>query len=209
MRRIASCLLLCQVAEGFVPNQRNQGALFGIQERSQLKSPLHLHYATGSNVTDAPDVKQSPNIKFDHGIINPTSNDQYKVSPNGARITMVGSGPGSPDLLTVAAHRILTAPTTTLKNSDVPNKLIIADRLVAQEILDLCEGELRVARKYRGCAEMAQEEIYKWTEEGLAEGRHVVRLKIGDPFVFGRGGEEVLNFRQMGIEPTVIPVRSR
>ncbi len=49
-------------------------------------------------------------------------------------------------------------------------------------------------------------EIYDWCRQGLIEGKHVVRLKIGDPFVFGRGGEEVLEFRKMGVEPTVVPV---
>jgi len=48
--------------------------------------------------------------------------------------------------------------------------------------------------------------IYAWTREGLDAGKHVVRLKIGDPFVFGRGGEEVLKFREFGVEPNVIPV---
>jgi len=64
---------------------------------------------------------------------------------------------------------------------------------------------LRVARKLPGCAEAAQEEIYRWVQDGLLAGKHVVRLKIGDPFVFGRGGEEVLKFRSFGVEPRVIP----
>ena len=51
------------------------------------------------------------------------------------------------------------------------------------------------------------QKIYKWVKGGLDEGKHVVRLKIGDPFVFGRGGEEVLKFREFGVEPEVIPVR--
>eukprot|EP00579_Thalassiosira_antarctica_P001287 CAMPEP_0201867558 /NCGR_PEP_ID=MMETSP0902-20130614/1740_1 /ASSEMBLY_ACC=CAM_ASM_000551 /TAXON_ID=420261 /ORGANISM="Thalassiosira antarctica, Strain CCMP982" /LENGTH=352 /DNA_ID=CAMNT_0048392733 /DNA_START=91 /DNA_END=1149 /DNA_ORIENTATION=- len=118
-----------------------------------------------------------------------------KTLPNGATITLVGAGPGSPDLLTVAAHRIITDPTN----------FIIVDRLVSQEILDLIEGEYRVANKHPGCQSKAQEEIYEWCKVGLDEGRHVVRLKIGDPFVFGRGGEEVLEFREFGVEPTVIP----
>lgn len=107
----------------------------------------------------------------------------------------MGAGPGSPDLLTVAAHRIITDPSSFL----------IVDRLVSQEILDLIEGEYRVANKHPGCQAKAQEEIYGWCKEGLEGGRQVVRLKIGDPFVFGRGGEEVLEFREFGVEPTVIP----
>jgi len=115
--------------------------------------------------------------------------------PNGGKITMVGSGPGDPDLLTVAAHKILTDPSI----------LVISDRLVSPEILDLISGEIKVARKLPGCAEEAQNEIYRWCKEGIDAGKHVVRLKIGDPFVFGRGGEEVLKFREFGVEPKVIP----
>jgi len=66
--------------------------------------------------------------------------------------------------------------------------------------------QVKIARKLPGCAEKAQMEIYDWCRQGLIEGKHVVRLKIGDPFVFGRGGEEVLEFRKMGVEPTVVPV---
>ncbi|CAB9506012.1 Siroheme synthase [Seminavis robusta] len=116
--------------------------------------------------------------------------------PNGGRVTLVGAGPGDPDLLTVAAYKILTQN---------PNALVISDRLVAQEILDLIPGEIKVARKLPGCAEFAQEEIFSWVHEGLKQGKHVIRLKIGDPFVFGRGGEEVLVFRDFGVESKVIP----
>jgi len=108
---------------------------------------------------------------------------------------MVGAGPGDPDLLTVAAVRAISDP----------DALVISDRLVSPEILAEVKGEVRVANKNPGCAEQAQNEIYSWCLGGLAEGRHVVRLKIGDPFVFGRGGEEVLRFREMGVEPSVIP----
>jgi len=92
-----------------------------------------------------------------------------KILPNGAKLTLVGAGPGSPDLLTLAAHKIITNP----------NNYLIVDRLVSQEILDLIQGEYKVANKYRGCADIAQEEIYDWCKDGLREGKHVVRLKIG------------------------------
>jgi len=122
-------------------------------------------------------------------------NHPPKSLPNGGRITLVGSGPGDPNLLTVAAYNILSDP----------DNLVIADRLVSSEILDLIKGEVRVANKVPGCQHRAQDEIYEWCREGLGQGRHVVRLKIGDPFVFGRGGEEVLRFREYGVESTVIP----
>ncbi len=115
---------------------------------------------------------------------------------NGGRITLVGSGPGDPELLTMKAVKLLQDP----------EALVIVDRLVSPEIIDLIKGEVKVARKLPGCAELAQEEIYWWTYQGLATGKHVIRLKIGDPFVFGRGGEEVIKFRQFGVESKVVPV---
>jgi|Transcript_35139 uroporphyrin-III C-methyltransferase len=119
-----------------------------------------------------------------------------KALPNGGRVTLVGSGPGDPDLLTVAAYKLLTSD---------PDALVVADRLVSPEILALIPGEVKVARKLPGCAELAQEEIYWWCYQGLNQGRHVIRLKIGDPFVFGRGGEEILAFRDFGVEAAVVP----
>lgn len=118
--------------------------------------------------------------------------------PNGGRVTMMGSGPGDPDLLTVSAYKLLTQADS--------NTLVIVDRLVSPEILDLIQCDYKVARKLPGCAELAQEEIYWWAYQALNQGKHVIRLKIGDPFVFGRGGEEVLCFRRFGVDPIVIPV---
>ena len=108
-------------------------------------------------------------------------------------ITLVGSGPGDPDLLTVQAVKIL-------QNAS----LVIADRLISKEILNLITCEIRVANKKPGCAEEAQDEIYRWAKEATDNNKNVVRLKIGDPFLFGRGGEEVLEFRRWGLEPIVL-----
>lgn len=127
--------------------------------------------------------------------LEPFSDTPKDTLGNGGRMTLVGSGPGDPDLLTLKAYKLLQDP----------DALIISDRLVSQEILDLVKGEIKVARKMPGCAEFAQEEIYFWAYEGLAAGKHVVRLKIGDPFVFGRGGEEVIQFRKFGVESKVVP----
>jgi hypothetical protein len=132
----------------------------------------------------------------DSQTLEPFSSSPQEQLSNGGRITLVGSGPGDPDLLTVKAMKLLQDP----------DALVICDRLVSEEIVDLVKGEVKVARKLPGCAELAQEEIYWLAHQGLAQGKHVVRLKIGDPFVFGRGGEEVLTFRRFGVESKVVPV---
>jgi hypothetical protein len=134
----------------------------------------------------------------DSDTLPPLSPYPLEELSNGGRVTLVGAGPGDPELLTLSAYRLLRDP-------DV---MVIADRLVSDEILEMITTEdIRIARKMPGCADLAQEEIYAWTYQGLQEGKHVVRLKIGDPFVFGRGGEEVLKMRKFGVEATVIPVR--
>jgi len=153
-----------------------------------------------------------PNSQSLPPILITAKNSQKKNQlPNGGRISLVGAGPGDPDLLTVSAYRLLTNndnngnSCNTITNNNKSNILVISDRLVSKEILDLIPYETKIARKLPGCQNLAQEEIYWWCYQGLQQGKHVVRLKIGDPFVFGRGGEEVLTFRRFGVEPNVIP----
>ena len=110
------------------------------------------------------------------------------------RLTLVGAGPGDPGLLTVAALDALSAA-----------ELVIADALVPPAILALVDAEIRVARKQRGHADAGQAELDAWVREGLEAGRQVVRLKCGDPFVFGRGQEELESFRALGFEVDVVP----
>ena len=122
-----------------------------------------------------------------------TSSTPDNTHSSGGRVSLVGSGPGDPDLLTVQAMKLI-------QEAD----LVVSDRLVSNDILNLVQGELKIANKKPGCAEMAQEEIYRWVCEGVKEGKNVVRLKIGDPYLFGRGGEEVLFFREhLQVEPFV------
>lgn len=112
------------------------------------------------------------------------------------RIFLIGSGPGHPGLLTLAAHHVLRSAT-----------LILSDKLVPSEILALIPPttELHIAKKFPGNNEGAQNELMIQAIEGARRGETVVRLKQGDPFVYGRGGEEVLYFRENGFESTVIP----
>ncbi|KAI9245453.1 tetrapyrrole methylase [Sporodiniella umbellata] len=114
--------------------------------------------------------------------------------PKTPKITLIGGGPGDPELITVKARRLL-------QEAD----LVVSDRLIPSQILDLVQGELRIARKWAGKSDEAQEELMEWCLEGLKQGKQVARLKIGDPLIFGRGGEEILWFRERGYEPELVP----
>jgi uroporphyrin-III C-methyltransferase/precorrin-2 dehydrogenase/sirohydrochlorin ferrochelatase len=112
------------------------------------------------------------------------------------RVTLVGAGPGDPDLLTVKALR-------ALQDADV----VFYDELVSPEILDRARRDasrVGVGRRV-GKPGIGQHAINKLMIEAARSGRRAVRLKGGDPFIFGRGGEEVEALRQAGVAYSVIP----
>ena len=112
------------------------------------------------------------------------------------KISLVGSGPGSISMLTLGALR-------EIKTAD----LILSDKLVPQEVLDLIPSDTKliIAKKFPGNAEKAQNEFLNLGLDALKQGLHVVRLKQGDPYIFGRGGEEYLWFKERGFTPMVLP----
>jgi uroporphyrin-III C-methyltransferase/precorrin-2 dehydrogenase/sirohydrochlorin ferrochelatase len=124
--------------------------------------------------------------------------DEAKAGPAAAtgRVTLVGAGPGDPDLLTVKAVRALQA-------ADV----ILFDDLVSDGVLDLARREARrmLVGKRGGRASCAQEDINALALKLARQGKNVVRLKSGDPMVFGRAGEEIAALRAEGIEVAVVP----
>ncbi|KAH6900787.1 tetrapyrrole methylase [Thelonectria olida] len=105
-------------------------------------------------------------------------------------IILAGSGPGHPDLLTQATHK-------AIQSAD----LILADKLVPAGVLDLIPRRtpVQIARKFPGNADRAQEELLEMALAGVKQGKTVLRLKQGDPFIYGRGGEEVAYFREHGL----------
>lgn len=111
-------------------------------------------------------------------------------------VSLVGAGPGDADLLTVKALRLL-------KQADV----VVYDRLVSADILQLIPagvGRISVG-KSPGKHCVPQDQINEIIVNLAKSGRHIVRLKGGDPYMFGRGGEEVLALRQHHIEFEVVP----
>lgn len=111
------------------------------------------------------------------------------------RCTLVGAGPGDPDLLTIKALKAIQAAT-----------VILVDDLVSDAIQALIPPSTRVVHvgKRGGCQSTPQTFIQKLIVMAVREGENVVRLKGGDPFIFGRGGEEVEHLTQMGVHVEVV-----
>jgi uroporphyrin-III C-methyltransferase len=112
------------------------------------------------------------------------------------KVYLVGGGPGDWELVTVKGHRLIC-------QADV----ILYDHLIPSELMELAgQGAEKIAvGKFAGAHTMPQEDINRMLVEKAREGKVVVRLKGGDPYLFGRGGEEAEACAEAGVDFEVVP----
>jgi uroporphyrin-III C-methyltransferase/precorrin-2 dehydrogenase/sirohydrochlorin ferrochelatase len=117
-------------------------------------------------------------------------------SPEPGRVALVGGGPGDPGLITVRGRQLLAEAS-----------VVVADRLAPRSLIDELPPDVEVidAAKIPYGRAMSQEQINEALVSRALAGEHVVRLKGGDPFVFGRGAEEMLACLRAGVPVTVVP----
>ena len=121
---------------------------------------------------------------------------QTSLSSDAGRCTLVGAGPGDPELLTVKAVKAIQAAT-----------VLLVDDLVNDDIVKTyarADARIVYVGKRGGCKSTPQAFIEKLMVMAAREGETVVRLKGGDPFIFGRGGEEVEHLKAAGVQVTVV-----
>lgn len=189
--------------ESFIPSEYGQLATSMGKLRNQLKSKVpneRDRRIFWEKIVNGPIAKQflSGNPKhaiqqLKRAIDSPEKELNYT---NHGSVALVGAGPGNPDLLTFRALRLM-------QSADV----VLYDRLVSPEIVALCrrDAERIYVGKQRNNHSVPQPKINKLLVELAQKGNSVVRLKGGDPFIFGRGGEEIEDLAEAGISFEVVP----
>ncbi|KAJ4971156.1 hypothetical protein NE237_004255 [Protea cynaroides] len=154
--------------------------------------------SNSSSIRENDIALQLPELKkLLHVLREKRENERSNEGNSGpGNVFLIGTGPGDPDLLTLKALKVI-------QSAD----LLLYDRLVSNDVLNLVRPEARLlyVGKTAGYHSRTQEEIHELLLSFAEAGATVVRLKGGDPLVFGRGGEEMDFLQQQGIQVKVIP----
>lgn len=161
---------------------------------AQLQADLDSTAAISKKKAIDTEIEQPTNVP----VISDVSTDSQipDSQTNVGEVYIVGAGPGDPELLTFKALRLM-------QQADI----VYYDALVSPQVLDLCrrDADKVFVGKKRSNHTVAQLGINELLVNSAKKGRRVVRLKGGDPFIFGRGGEEIESLRSHGIPYQVVP----
>jgi uroporphyrin-III C-methyltransferase/precorrin-2 dehydrogenase/sirohydrochlorin ferrochelatase len=190
-----------QKLESLIPHNIKRLGNFSEKFRDKVKSSLDnvtdrryfweevLDGDIGENVLQGNDKQASQQL-------NEVLEKYARGDKPAGQVYLVGAGPGDPDLLTFRALRLM-------QKADV----VVYDRLVSPDIVELVrrDAEKIYVGKEKSNHTIAQQDINQLLADLAKEGKRVVRLKGGDPFVFGRGGEEIETLIEQGIQFQVVP----
>lgn len=189
--------------EGLLPARLGRLAQFAGRFRGAVKGRLpqgrsRLRFWEGLFDGPIADAVLGGREAYAHGrMLRALNRDEEPQAPSAAGIVhLVGAGPGDPDLLTLRALHLL-------QSADV----IVHDRLIGPDILDYArrDAERVYVGKGAGIPSLGQDHINAILLRHAQAGKRVIRLKGGDPFVFGRGGEEMAYLQSHGIPVEVVP----
>lgn len=199
---VLSRLLQARI-EAFIPASYGKLARLTEEFKEEIKSKLTTHQArrrflentlsgnTAEQITNGQHAAAKATFKAALEKAHTSANNTHA-----GEVYLVGAGPGNPDLLTFRALRLM-------QQADV----VLYDRLVAASILNLCNenAEHIYVGKKRAEHTMQQIDINQTLIDFAKQGKRVLRLKGGDPFIFGRGGEEIESLAQHNIPFQVVP----
>ncbi len=191
--------------ESFLPSQLGALAKLAGSVRAAVKSRIEHapsrrrfweNFFDGEIASDVLSGRADATSEQTRARVEATLQDAAQAPVSQGEVVLVGAGPGDPGLLTIRALR-------ALQNADV----VLYDRLVSEEIVDLARRDAQriYVGKAAGNAHVSQEEINALLVQLGQAGKRVCRLKGGDPFIFGRGGEELEALAAAGIRFEVVP----
>lgn len=186
--------------ETLIPNGYSKLAILAGQFRAQVKQKFatinqRRHFWESILQGQVAETMLAGREKDAYLMMEKKLKDANTALPAG-EVYLVGAGPGDPELLTFKALRLM-------QQADV----VLYDALVSKEVMELCrrDADLIFVGKQRDNHSVPQQNINQMLVDHAKKGRRVVRLKGGDPFIFGRGGEELQTLKEQGIPFQVVP----